>query len=170
MLQRLRVHIIFQLLLTCSMLAGPAVVHAADTRELSLTTAFLFNFAKYTEWPTEEDGTFSFCVEEKAEISPFMAKLASRKIREQKIEVQKVSSTAEIAICDVIYFESKSLLYDMILRENRAILIVGRDLPAVDINLFKAEDTLQFSIQLERAEALGFKFRSQLLKIAAETK
>ena len=166
-------HTTYLLILSIALFWAPVVTRAADTRELSLTTAFLFNFAKYTEWPDSEalvEDPFVFCVEKDAEVISFMDKLTSRTLRKRQLEIAEVSSTVEVSKCDVIYFEGQTDLFQSLDLKRLSVLVVGRDIEEADITLFKAEDTLQFKIRLDRAEAQGFKFRSQLLKIAVETR
>lgn len=46
-------------------LAGPLSLYAQDVTEVTLKSAFLFNFARFTDWPNDAlpaDGTLSACV------------------------------------------------------------------------------------------------------------
>ena len=170
MIKRLGCCILLYLMLLGGLLSSAASVRADDTRELSLTTAFLYNFAKYTEWPTDQERSFAFCVEEEAEVQPFMSKLTARTLRNRKIEVLIITTTDQLSACDVAYFDSASRLSEHVINADLPMLLVGRDIEDADITLFKSDDTLQFKIRLRRVEAKGFKFRSQLLNIAAETR
>ena len=85
--------------------AGRASAAAAD--EFALKAAFLFNFTRFVEWPTEAfppaDGAFRICV---FGIDPFGARLdalARRRVGERPIEITRPSQLADLPRCQIAY-------------------------------------------------------------------
>lgn len=146
--------------------------HAIDASEHTLTTAFLYNFAKYTEWPEERmsgSSAFVMCFGAGAEIAPFMSRLTSRSLRDIPITVRAVHEADELHDCHLIYFERVTPLSQSVNFSDSQALLVGRNVPGVDISLFRKGENLRFQIRQERASSHGITFRSQLLKIAVKT-
>lgn len=146
--------------------------HAIDASEQTLTTAFLYNFAKYTEWPQHiaaSSNAFLLCYPAGSEIAPFMSRLASRSLRDKPIAVREIKEAKDFSGCHLVYFERESPLFTATDVPSLQALVVGRNVPEADISLFRKGETLQFKIRQQRALDHGIKFRSQLLKIAAET-
>ena len=151
---------------------GASRAYAVDAKELTLTAAFLYNFAKYTEWPEDtfvDGGAFVLCYPEGDPIGPYMSRLASRSLRNKPITVRAVRSSADFSGCHLLYFEHEHGLFEQVEVASLRALVVGRNIDGVDISLFRIGENLRFKIKQSRALEHGIKFRSQLLKIAAET-
>ena len=137
------------ILLSGSLLSGTCrLAHAAETREQSLTVAFLYNFARYTEWPHTAElansESFTFCFEAGASVEPFAARLATRKIKGKALKVTVLAEGDSHSDCQIMYFEKSSRRLARAAEGDIPILLVGRDLDGVDIRLFELRDTLQF--------------------------
>ncbi len=145
---------------------------AEEDRELSLTAAFIYNFAKYTEWQAGrfEDPAepFLFCYFSSSAVASHLPLLEGRKIRECDVSIKTIESLSEAKDCAVLYVDSRPFKKQEL--GSISALVVGRDIDTADIKLFVSRDVLQFSIDTESAQNKGLKFRSQLLKIAAEPK
>ena len=153
-------------------LIHPAPVSAIDVHEETLVTAFLYNFAKFTEWPQQllaVDDVFVFCIEKQATIRSSLKALSNRRVKGRQISVRTIVDAESISGCHLVYFESDSKLLKNLRIESIAALLVGKEVKTTDIMLTRIDDTLQFTVRPGRAERHGLQFRSQLLSIATRT-
>lgn len=157
-------------------LAGTFAPGADSAPEEKLKTAFIFQFAKYIEWPDEKDETsFSISLVGASPMWKFLQELAAEKrIREKPIELRNVTSVLDLPKSNVVILsaaEGESI--SQILRKTKGshALTVGHGdglaEKGVMINFFITEEgKLRFEINRAAAEAEGLVISSQLLKLA----
>lgn len=165
-------HAILHILIVLVFLIFPVRVGAIDAHEQSLVTAFLYNFAKFTEWPAHllaEDDTFVICIEHHATIKSSLNALSHRRIKGRAVRINTMDNTKSVSGCHLVYFEADSALLKSLQVESVPALLVGKEVKTADIILTRVGDKLQFSVRQGRAERQGLRFRSQLLSIASRT-
>lgn len=142
--------------------------------EYAVKAAFLFNFAKFIEWPGEEniDSLFLTVLGE----DPFervLDELQGKMIRGKKLKVQRLKSIQELKQSHILFISSSlKLQAPQILRslEGAPTLTIGE----VDgfcqqggiINLYLDQNKVRFEINLIAAKKAGLKIHSNLLKLA----
>jgi len=168
------VHLLAVLLLFA---AGSMRIAQADDldvgREEQMKAAYLFNFAKFVEWPVSAQGPIRVCFIGAQGVHAFMtASAAGKTIGARSITTVMLQSADSRLGCDVIYLgasvDANALMQDA---PSTAALTVSD----VDdftrhggiIRLFKHENRLRFDINLDNARRAGLKISSNLLKLAS---
>ena len=169
-------------LLLCLMLACCVLTHAAPAAEpivdeYQVKAAFLFNFAKFVEWPTE---TFS---DPNAPLvitvfgdDPFNGSLEAVKgklVNNRKLTIRRVKDIQEIGKTSVLFVSpsaKKELARILESQQGQSVLTVGEDGVFTQcggiINFVKEDNRVRFEVNVSAAERAGLKISSRLLALA----
>ncbi len=147
---------------------------ANETTEYRLKTAFLYNFAVYTEWPENISGVFNLCFYGKHSFQAYLEHLEQKEINALPIAVKNINNLNALKDCHMIYL-SRSVFVDLTQitahLDNRPILTVS-DYPdgienGIMLNMVVSEEgKIAFEVNLTEAKKSGLNFSSQLLRIA----
>jgi hypothetical protein len=140
--------------------------------------AYLFNFAKFVEWPASAFPSAAapmvICILGKSPLGEAIDELAGRSVKGRKVQVRQLGKTEEIAGCQVLFIASSERTH---LKEilNKANLASGV-LTVSDINHFCSSggmiglvtrgERIQFEVNRGSAERAGLKPSSHLMKLA----
>ncbi|MGA2138400.1 MAG: YfiR family protein [Verrucomicrobiia bacterium] len=174
-----RVTVLATVILSVLLMAGPG--NAAETPALSerqVKALFLFNFAKYVDWPADvlsssnaaividvvgEDG---FCDE-------FKRVTGDRTVNGRKVVVKQVEGTADLKECQILFIgvTDKGRLSEILEAvKNSAVLTVGETDRFLTlegmINFTKKENKIHLEINLVPAQRVNLKLSSKLLTVA----
>jgi hypothetical protein len=149
---------------------------SAPTSEVqSLTIAFLYNFMKLSEWPTETTGnTLTLCVTEDREFGQELDTIDGKPIQDKTIAVKRLVLGDNPNECQLLFLPSEEkpirLQEWLRLAATKPILTVS-DMPGfLDqggmINLVSEDNRLQFEVNLLLVEKTGITLSSQMLQIA----
>ena len=168
--------------------SGPAGVRpwvAAAAAELSreylIKAAFLYNFAKFTDWPTSAFATadvpLTICVLGEDPFGSALEAIDGKEIKGRIVAVRRLANEAGADSCHVIFISASE--------ESRLAGILGslRDRPVLTvadmpdfaraggiINLkTNKEDRIRFDINIGRAQQAGLRMSSKLLSLAEDT-
>lgn len=159
------------LLLVCQMVSV-----AQDVTEPALKAAFIYNFAKFTEWPSDAPAgePFVMCVHGDASVADALERaVIGRALAGHPIVASRVVAASPKRGCHVLYVSGVSL--------NQAGQVIEdlRDLPVLTISdiegftevsgiaqFFFEHGQLRFRIQLEAARRAKLKISSRLLIMA----
>jgi hypothetical protein len=156
--------------------AGP--MSAQSVEESQVRAAYLYNFAKFVEWPA---GTFRgpddpavICVFGDERTSDVLEQSVSgKRANGRPVESKRPRSVAGCKSCQILFISSsdKDNIAE-ILRElhGSSVLTVGHSDQFIPlggiINLARKDSTIELEIDPEAAEAVGLKISSRLLVIA----
>lgn len=161
-------------------LGGDRNVWAQDTGVLEnrLRAAFMFNFARFTEWPAEPaQSGFDLCVHAPAPLAELISnELQGKQVRGETVRVRRVVQPEAVTSCRVLYFKSA----DEGLSEgwinaltSQPILLVGEGRSFLQaggmVGFFLSEGRLRFAINPARVRAGGLTMSSRLLGLAEIT-
>lgn len=150
---------------------------AAFDEEYSVKAAFLYNFAKFVEWPLTAFNTpndpLVICV---LGLDPFgsaLDDLEGKSAGKRIIAVRRCNSAKDLGRCHILFVSKPatgSVLDICRTLGNTAVLTVS-DIDQFAqmggmIGLSTVESKIRFSINLKAAEQAGLKLSSQLLKLA----
>ncbi len=160
-------------LLACLLLAGSALGERLE--ENTLKAAMAVNIARFTEWPTLDDGVFRLCVYDPGgELLAAFRDLLPKQIHRRDLAVAPIRRTLELGGCQLLFIHdperaaSARLLTAV---EGRPVLSIG-DTPGFArgaggiVNLVRQGRKLRFNVNLARARAAGLRISSRLLKLA----
>jgi hypothetical protein len=163
-------------------LAAMAPVAAQQAIELEIRAVYLYNFARFFEWPPatfpRADTPIRICVQGS---DPFGAALdraiAAEKVNGRSIVAARVSAGDSTAGCHILYLpESENRRVGSTLQSlrTRPMVTVGEDPKFLDqggiIRFRRVENHVRFDINLTAAEAAGLRVSPRLLGVAATVK
>jgi hypothetical protein len=177
--QKTMKHIIAVILTLCVVFSGVwhAAAESSSVREYQVKAAFLFNFAKFVEWPdsafSNENSPIIISVLGYDPFGESLDALKDRVVGGRRFLIKRISSVEELGECHILFISSSergnlSQILQMV--KNKNILTVGDTKgftqSGVIINIIPEESRLGFEINLDAAEHTHLKIGSQLLKLA----
>ena len=164
-----------------SVLLRTGSIQASETPALSerqVKALFLFNFAKYVDWPA---GAFSNSsapivigvVGEDGFADEVRQIAGDRTVNDRKVVIKQIGSTADLKDCQILFVRSSEngrLTEILKAVKNSAVLTVGETdrflLQEGMINFTKKENKIHLEINLVPAQRANLKLSSKLLTVA----
>ncbi len=154
--------------------------HAAlpVTREYQLKAAFLYNFAKFIDWPYEAfanaDSEFIFCIIGTTPLNSVLEKIVGdRTIQGREQVVKRLSRYTEVHTCHILFIarlERNSLGDILETLAGHSVVSVGETPSFAQqggiIEFFITKNKLHFKINVDAAQRAGLTISSELLKLA----
>lgn len=146
--------------------------------EYQIKAAFIYNFAKFIEWPEEilnrnNNNSVTLCIIPDNPESDIFFSLNNRTVGGKRMEVKKISNIKDIDGCHILFVDStdKAFIKECLKGiKDRSILTVGHFKGFIReggiINFFTEEGKLRFEVNLNAAKNSGIKLGSQLLMSA----
>jgi hypothetical protein len=166
------------LLLTLTSLVAPGAAPAPQDAEYKIKSAFLYNFAKYTQWPATafpRQGTplVLAVVQHQKFAKAVSASLSSKSVRNRKIIVRTYDEVRNLELPHILFVGSLNAAdWRQVVRkcEGRPVLIVG-DAPEIVrtggmIRFYIDRKKVRFEVNPKVAQEAGLQISSQLLKLA----
>lgn len=168
------------LLSGCGSSGFSAFAQQGKPGEYQVKAVYLFNFAKFIEWPADaaKRESFDICVLGRDPFGPVLdSTLTGEKIDNLQPLVRRISSVREASNCEILFISSsegariKQILGSV---EKRGVLTVS-ELPEFNngggmIQFVVQDNKIRFSVNLTAAEKAGLTISSQLLKVATTVK
>ena len=162
--------------LAAVLMAAPAARGIEGAGEYELKAAFLYNFAKYVEWPADAAAsrTNAVCIGIVG-ADPFGATidrlLADKRVQSKPIEIRRFPSFATVHDCDVVFVSAATEAVPVEGSYVRTGMLTVGETPAFlgrgGVVAFSMEGgKLRFAVNAVAAERAGLKLSSQLMKLA----
>lgn len=144
--------------------------------EYQLKAAFLYNFAKFIEWPAaafpSPEAHFRLCVLGSEAFIAAQQVLRDKTVRGRPLELRHVHSVAEGKRCHLLFVAASESAWAEAVLDGVAghTVTVGESNDFTRsggvINLVRNDNRIRFEIARRTAERSGFKFSAQLLNLA----
>jgi YfiR/HmsC-like len=168
--------VILMTLLMSGVIGGTSKSFADSLQEYQIKAAFLYNFAKFTEWPAaafkDAQSAVTLCILGKDPFGDALDSLREKTIEGRRLVIKRVSKVEEAEKCHILFVsasEKESLSHILKVTKNWNVLTVGDTKgfaeSGVMINLINIEDKVGFEINLDAAEHASLKISSKLLKL-----
>ena len=167
------------LALCLSFLAAPVVSYSEkpQMQEYEVKAAFLFNFAKLTEWPGDafrlHDKNFEMCILGDDPFGRSLEQLRDRTIGGRSVSITRTTDISESSACNLIFVassESYRLPEIISFVRERPILTVsdikGFEKEGGIIAFFLKDNRVRFRINIDAARKAKLKISSYLLEVA----
>lgn len=161
--------------------ALPVAAAAETSREYLIKAAFLYNFAKFTEWPAgsflDSTAPLDVCVFGEDPFGGALESIAGKTIRGRRVAVHKVASIEAGAACHLLFIsasEATRLTGILESLRGRPVLTIA-EMPGFArsggiINLkTNPDDRIRFEINIGIAKRVGLRLSSKLLNLAEIT-
>lgn len=150
---------------------------APQASEPEVKAAFLYNFARFVEWPEtvlqDEAGPFTFCVVgDDAFAAVLEAAVRGKSLHGKTVAVKRFRSLGQASNCHVLYLvEPENGALVELLRQVQGPVLTVSDLERFTerggmIQLRMDEQKVRFDVNVAATERAGLKASSQLLKLA----
>ena len=170
-----QITLILVCLALCGSPAGSAEV--GQISENQVKAAYLFNFAKFVEWPASAfpgaGAPLTIGIIGKGPLGEAQEALTGRLAKGRRVQVRQFSRAEEVAGCQILYIAGSEKQH---LREILRALPPSGVLTVSDIKHFCSQggmiglvvrgEKIQFEINIGNAERAGLKLSSQMLKLA----
>ncbi len=173
-----RISVLFLAITAGIVFLSAAHAEQSKIREYQLKAAFLYNFARFVEWPeesfTDSDDTVNLCVWGKDPFGPLLDRVIEGKTaRGRGLVIKRLTGAEEMKSCQIVFvsFSNENLLPGLLnTLGNTAVLTVGEGEGFARgggvINFVIEEDKVRFEINVDAADRAGLKISSKLLKLA----
>ena len=149
----------------------------AGILELQVKAAFLYNFAKFVEWPapgTKEETSFVFCVVGADPLYPVLGQsLRGKMLNGRTLIARRLDKPSDARHCNVVFVgsaESKHLADVLEGAREFSVLTVGDSSQFADhggmIQLIKDPNRFRFTINVDAVNRSGLRISSRLLQLA----
>jgi hypothetical protein len=151
---------------------------AEGPTEYEVKSAFLYNFAKFVEWPASTfertGGAMVVGILGPDPFGPALERIAAtQQVQGRKIVIRRVRGPSELGFCHLIFIGSAgSGSWSQIVRATNASyrLLVGDSIEFAEhggaIGFFLEDRRVRFVVNLSATDRAGLKVSSKLLKIA----
>jgi hypothetical protein len=170
-LLRLRVPLLLALLL-----AVPALAGAQTAAEYDVKAAFLYNFAKFVDWPPAafpDPNSLRICVLGEDPFGKSLQAVTDEQVGGHKLIVTRTESLAKPTGCQILFIsrsERERLAQILAAVKGSPVLTVGDTdgfaNRGVMINFVLEGSKVRFEINTESADRAGIKISSKLLQLA----
>ena len=150
-----------------------APARSEELPEYRLKAAFLYNFALYTEWPTDVGSTLNLCIYGDDPFGAEVDALNGKKVGVRSIAVQRVGKES-LAGCQIVFVAQSALGNATRVLEplrNGAVLTVADSADpvrkGVALNMAMGDAKISFEVNL-KALAPRLALSSKLLRLARE--
>jgi hypothetical protein len=144
--------------------------------EYEVKAAFIYNFARYIQWPKESDNNKPFVIAVLGK-DPFGAALddavRGQKVQGRPVVIKRFTKIDDVSDCDILFVcasESGHLQQIFAALHHAPVLTIGdvdrfAELGGM-INLTTEESRIRFEMNVQAIERAGLKAGSQLLRLA----
>jgi hypothetical protein len=146
-------------------------------QEYQVKAAFLFNFAKFVEWPNgsfpDGNSPFLLAVIGKDPFGESLDSLKGKTVGNREIVIKRIADIDRLEKCHILFIcdSEKDRLKPILRKAESAKMLTVSDLKGFceaggHIAFYLEENKLRFEINNEDAQRNGLKISSQLLKLA----
>lgn len=162
-----------------ALVAAARAYPASSAPEYEVKAAFLYNFAKFIQWPAEKapDATLRLCLLRDDPFGASMDAVKGKAVGDRRLEVSLVTAPSAAAGCQILFIpRSQAGDLDRVLAtlKGSPVLTVGDTRGfaerGVIINFFIENQKVRFEINVDAARRAGLSISSQLLKLARITR
>ncbi len=171
------------LIIVCFMLSWAQGPYAESTtpREYLIKAGFLYNFAKFVEWPddafADSSVPLTLCIIGKDPFGASLRSVEGETFMGRKLLIRRFSRLRDMDNCHILFISSserKRLPAILARMKGKQILSVA-DMKGFArrggiINLIKVQDRIRFEINVDAARRAGLKISSKLLNLATIVK
>ena len=168
--------VILIVLMVSVVMSGSWDASAGSFKEYEVKAVFLFNFAKFIEWPPaafkDAQSAVTLCILGKDPFGDALDSLRDKTIEGRKLVIRRVSKIEEADKCHILFVsasEKESLSHILKVTRSWNVLTVGDTKgfaeSGVMINLLNTDDKVGFEINIEAAKNASLRISSNLLKL-----
>lgn len=162
------------LIMCCGALMFPQKVPALEVKagEYQVKAAFIYNFAKFIDWPSGSDG-MTLCLLGEDPFDRDIDIIRGKPVKGRALAVKRIKAVQEAAGCKILFISpAMKAGVTQIVAELKGshVLTIGDTegfaQQGVIINFYLEGENVRFEINIEAAKHAGIQISSNLLKLA----
>ncbi|MFH1569952.1 MAG: YfiR family protein [Gemmatimonadota bacterium] len=155
-------------------LAVPLVAAEPRPAEYVVKAAFLYNFARFAEWPTarDPDAPLIICVLGEDPFGEALEGLAGGTVRGQKIAVRRAARSTEVEPCDILFISASEAphLAELLPRYGSEPILTVSDIARFAesggiVQLTMSGNRVRFRVNVAAAGRAGIRLSAKLLRL-----
>ncbi len=164
------------IILLALLLAVPVAAPAQTAEEYAVKAAFLYNFAKFVDWPAAafpDPNNLKICVLGDDPFGGSLEAVAGEQVAGHKLNVMRTDSTSRLAGCQILFIsrsEREHIKEILAAVKGSPVLTVGDTQQFADdgviINFILEGSKVRFEINTGSADRAGIRISSKLLQLA----
>lgn len=161
--------------LTCAVVCGAATAAANQVADVQVKAAFIFNFAKFVQWPSASSGPLVIGIAgDKALADTVAATVKGRTIDGRPVEVRTLAIGDNPDGCHVLHVGggSDGDQAALLARVRGPVLTIGETPRFLRsggmVRMFVEGQRLRFQVNQRQAESAGIRLSSQALSLAVK--
>lgn len=150
---------------------------SAELLEYKIKTAFLFNFAKFIDWPANsfnsDTNEFTIGIIAPPKLASATKILRNKTVKGAPVKIITFESAEELQPCHILFLaeNDSKLIADVINKFKNSPVLTVADVSGFAsqggvINFIKVDNTIRFEINPEAAQKKDLKISSKLLSLA----
>lgn len=156
----------------------PAAAIAAPVSEYQVKAAFLYNFARFVDWPAQahRPGNLTLCIVGTNPFGSAINMVVGKPVGNDRLSVRQANAD-NVGDCQIIYIAgSDTATLDKVLASvrGRPIITVGDAKGFADggavFNFYSEDNKIRFEINIDAARRTGLSISSQLLRLGRITR
>ena len=159
--------------LTVMLLGFASSAFSAPDSEPQVEAAYLVNFMKYIDWPTNNRTTTTICLFGRDTLGSFLAGYEGRSVGGRELRIRRANSPDDISNCQLVYIpDVEEARVGVVLRwlQNTPVLaasnVDGFARAGGGIELVRGTGRVQFIVNVEALSRNGLTPSSQMLRLA----
>jgi len=143
--------------------------------EYQLKTAFLYNFALFTEWPAATGRSLNLCIYGADPFGEELDALQGKPVGERVLAVRRIAAGESLAGCQIVFISASEIssLSIVLERLNGSTVLTVADSPGaarrgVALNMAVAQNKVTFEANLLAARGARVNLSSKLLRLATQ--
>ena len=156
-------------------LCGLALAQSSQQTVDRIKAAYIYNFAKFTDFPVHEDKTMRLCVLGRDDLNGALQSLNRRMAQGREIVVRKELAPEQVKDCAMVFVgEADVRLLSLAARQlaTTPVLLISDSVQAVNqgahLSLIFSDDRVEFDVNLLQLQKSGIRVSSQMLKLARQ--
>lgn len=168
--------LLIALVISCLSYGNLAFAQEGQPTEAQVKAAFVYNFGKFVEWPSDRFGGryFIIGIYGDDDFAQVLANVVAGKfIYEKPVAVKRFSKMEDIAGCHILFvgYSAKDNLTKLFNFVHKIPVLTVSDMQGFAdrsgmINFRRVGNNIRFEINVNAAQQTGLKISSQLLKLA----
>ena len=155
----------------------PGAAGASEFDEYAVKAAYLYNFAKYVEWPpgtfASADAPLLICIVGDNPFGDALSALSGKMIENHPVEMRRLSVTTDLNPCHIVFVSraEQGRFKTLLAKLARQPILTVSDISDFAqaggmIGLIETDQRIRFDINLTATRQARLKLSSQLLKLA----
>lgn len=154
----------------------PALSFAGNVSEYKIKVAFIYNFARFTEWP-DDTSELKICIYGKDPFDSYIDSLNGKKVNDKTIKILRTRKIEEVRSCHIAFLNiipPERHLFELALNQIKGarVLTIADAADVVSygvmIGLVIDDDRVGFEVNHTVAKSAKLEISAQLLRLAKE--